>query len=70
MKKRKLAIEFAITKDGKIARMKLVAISGDVQLDRAAWGAITASDPFRPLPSEFKGKFLALRLRFSYNMQP
>jgi TonB family protein len=67
MKKGKLAIEFAITKDGKIADMRLVATSNDAALDRAAWGGITASDPFPPLPSEFTGPYLALRFRFYYN---
>jgi TonB family protein len=66
-KKGKLAIEFAITKDGKVAGMKLVASSGDVPLDRAAWAGITASDPFPPLPSEFGGEYLALRFIFFYN---
>lgn len=67
MKKGKLAIEFAITRDGQVAGMKLVASSGDVALDRPAWGSITASNPFPPLPSEFTGPFLALRFRFYYN---
>jgi TonB family protein len=67
MKKGKLAIEFAITKDGKVADMRLVATSGDTALDRPAWGSITASNPFPPLPSEFTGPFLALRFRFYYN---
>jgi TonB family protein len=67
MKKGKLAIEFAITKDGKIADMRLVATSNDAALDRAAWGGITASNPFPPLPSDFTGPFLALRFRFYYN---
>ena len=70
MKKGNLAIEFAITKDGNVAGMKLVATSGDAPLDRAAWGGITASNPFPPLPSEFGGKYLALRFRFYYNTQP
>jgi TonB family protein len=67
MKKGKLAIEFAITKDGKVADMRLVASSGDVALDRPAWGSITASNPFPPLPSDFTGPYLALRFRFYYN---
>jgi TonB family protein len=67
MKKGKLAIEFAITKDGKLADMKLVATSNDAALDRAAWGGITASNPFPPLPTDFTGPFLALRFRFYYN---
>src|SRR5208337_1026877 len=63
MKHGNLIIEFAITKDGKVAGMKLVATSGDIPLDRAAWAGITASDPFPPLPNEFTGQFLALRFR-------
>ncbi len=66
-KKGKLAIEFAVTKDGKVADMRLVATSGDVALDRAAWGSIATSNPFPPLPSEFGGAYLALRFRFYYN---
>jgi TonB family protein len=67
MKHGNLIIEFAITKDGKVAGMKLVATSGDVPLDRAAWAGIVGSNPFPPLPSEFGGEFLALRFRFFYN---
>lgn len=67
MKRGKLAIEFVILPDGKVAGMRLVAPSGDVSLDRAAWGGITASNPFAPLPSEFHGPYLALRFRFYYN---
>ena len=67
MKHGNLIIEFAITKDGKVAGMKRVATSGDIPLDRAAWAGITASDPFPPLPNEFTGPFLALRFRFYYN---
>ena len=67
MKKGKLAIEFAITKEGQVADMRLVASSGDVALDRPAWGSITASNPFPPLPNEFTGPYLALRFRFYYN---
>ncbi len=67
MKKGKLAIEFAITKDGKVADMRLIATSGDTALDRPAWGSITASNPFPPLPNDFTGPYLALRFRFYYN---
>jgi len=67
MKHGNLIIEFAITKDGKVAGMRVVATSGDVPLDRAAWAGIAASDPFPPLPSDFGGQYLALRFRFYYN---
>ena len=63
----KVSIEFAILPDGKVAGMKIIGPSGDVSLDRAAWGGITASNPFAPLPSEFHGPYLALRFHFYYN---
>jgi TonB family protein len=67
MKKGKVTIEFAILKDGKVAGMKLISTSGDVALDRGAWGGITASNPFPPLPNEFAGQYLGLRFAFYYN---
>jgi len=63
----KVSIEFAILPDGKVAGMRIISPSGDVSLDRAAWGGITASNPFAPLPSEFHGPYLALRFHFYYN---
>ncbi len=67
MKRGKVSIEFAILKDGSVAGMKLDGPSGDVSLDRAAWGGITASNPFPPLPNEFGGQYLALVFHFYYN---
>ena len=67
MKKGKVTIEFAILKNGTVAGMRLVSTSGDVALDRGAWGGITASNPFPPLPNEFGGQYLALRFMFLYN---
>jgi TonB family protein len=67
MKKGTVGIEFAILKNGHIAGMKLVASSGMALLDRAAWGGISACDPFPALPAEFKGDYLTLRFRFLYN---
>lgn len=67
-KKGKVAIQFAILKDGRITAMQSVLPSGDIVLDRAAWGGITDSDPLDQLPREFKGDYLALRIIFLYNM--
>jgi TonB family protein len=67
MKHGSLVIEFAITKDGKVAGMQLVTSSGDVPLDRAAWAGIVGSNPFPELPSEFPGQYIALRFKFFYN---
>lgn len=66
-KQGKLAIQFYIAKDGSVQGLKVVTPSGDVALDRAALGGITASNPFPPLPKEFSGPYLALRFRFYYN---
>jgi hypothetical protein len=43
--------------------------SGDVALDRAAWGALTGSN-YPPLPRDFHGPYLELRAYFLYNMEP
>ena len=67
LKRGKVSIEFAILPDGRVAGLKYTGGSGDVSLDRAAWGGITASDPFAPLPKEFHGPYLALRFHFYYN---
>jgi outer membrane biosynthesis protein TonB len=67
MKKGKLALDFEIMPDGHVQGLTLRTSSGDVALDRPAWGSITGSDPFPPLPGEFKGPFLELRFRFYYN---
>jgi TonB family protein len=67
MKKGMVTIEFAILKDGQVAGMRLVRTSGDVALDRGAWGGITGSNPFPPLPSEFSGPYIGLRFAFYYN---
>jgi TonB family protein len=67
LKKGKVTIDFAITKTGQVAGMRYVFGSGDVALDRAAYGGITASNPFPPLPNEFTGQYLGLRFTFYYN---
>ncbi|HEY1940076.1 MAG TPA: TonB family protein [Candidatus Angelobacter sp.] len=67
MKKGVVIIEFAITKDGEVKGMKLIGSSGDVALDRAAWGAITDAIPLPNLPTVFAGEYLLIRARFYYN---
>ena len=53
MRKGVVVIEFSITKDGRVMGMKLISSSGDVALDRAAWGAITDAIPLPNLPEGF-----------------
>ncbi len=66
-KQGKVAIQFAILKDGRVSAMQLAGSSNDVALDRAAWGGINGSNPFPPLPTDFKGDYLLLRFTFFYN---
>jgi TonB family protein len=69
-KKGKVVLEFAILKDGSVAGLKVVGSSGDLALDRPAYGSITGSNPFPPLPREFPGKYLLLRFTYYYNLDP
>jgi len=68
-KQGKLSIEFVILKDGKVTGMVVDTSSGDVALDRAAWGSITES-AFPPLPTEFPGQQLKFRFHYFYNLAP
>ena len=70
-KKGKLLIQFSIMPDGSVRGMVLEATSGDEGLDRAAWGGITGSNPFPPLPDAYLrlgGRDLTLRCLFTYNL--
>ena len=60
-------IRFSILPDGKISAMKLDGSSQHINIDRAAWGAITGVGQFPPLPTEFKGSHLELRIDFLTN---
>jgi hypothetical protein len=66
-----VAIQFRVLPNGRIqdGSMHLVGQSGDVALDRAAWGALTGSN-YPPLPKDFHGPYLELRAYFMYNMRP
>ncbi len=61
-------IRFSILPDGKIGSMTLETRSGDVALDRAAWNGITSEGQFLPLPKQFHGPQLELRVGFFYNI--
>lgn len=69
-KRGKVSIEFAIGKNGQVEGLHYMSGSGFVELDRAAYGGITASNPFPPLPREFGGQYLGLRFSFFYNPDP
>ncbi|MDP9267573.1 MAG: TonB C-terminal domain-containing protein [Acidobacteriota bacterium] len=66
-KKGLVVIEFSVLKDGTVTGVRLVGPSGDISLDRAAFGAITASNPMPQLPTDFRGDYFTVRGRFFYN---
>jgi TonB family protein len=66
----RVMIRFKIMKDGSVKEMTLEGPSGDVSLDRAAWGGILGASPFPQLPQQFKGPYLELRFYFLYNIKP
>src|SRR5262249_17357706 len=68
-KKGKVVIIFTITQSGIIQNAHIVANSGTEPLDRAAFGSITASNPFARLPAGFDGDHLDLQFTFLYNIR-
>ena len=62
-------IRFAILPDGRIApgSMHLDYSTHDVAIDRSAWGSITSLGQAQPLPKEFHGPNLELRIEFRTN---
>ncbi|MFN7924728.1 MAG: energy transducer TonB [Bryobacteraceae bacterium] len=64
----KVLIQFAINKDGSVPKLVIAGPSGSEALDRAAVAGVSASNPFPPLPMEFKGNQVRLQFTFSYNI--
>jgi hypothetical protein len=66
-----VVIRFKVLPSGRLmdGGMVLEGRSGDIALDRAAWGALTGSN-YPPLPREFHGPYLELRAVFMYNTKP
>jgi TonB family protein len=65
----KVVVQFAISKDGSVPKLIIATPSGAEALDRAAVAGISASNPFPPLPAEFRGSVIRLQLNFLYNVQ-
>ncbi|MBV8205829.1 MAG: TonB family protein [Acidobacteria bacterium] len=63
----RVSIIFRILKDGSVEALAIESSSGRVDLDTAARGGITMSNPFQPLPREFGGPELRIRFTFYYN---
>ena len=70
LKRGTVVICFAITRDGEVNNLRIEESSGDRKMNRAAFNSIRNSSPFPPLPREFDGQSLVLRLHFYYNPAP
>ena len=60
-------IRFTILPDGRIGAMSLDGSTHDEALNRAAWGSITGVGQFPPLPPQFHGPNLELRIHYLVN---
>jgi hypothetical protein len=60
-------IRVKILPDGTIADMHLDGSSHDVAIDKSCWGSITSEGQFPPLPHQFHGPYLELRLHYMVN---
>ena len=63
----RVAVQFAIAKDGTVTKVVFGTQSGADALDRAAVASISMSNPFPPLPNEFRGNVIRLQFTFMYN---
>lgn len=64
-----VVLEFGIAKQGVVTKVVYSAQTGSRPLDEAAVAAISASNPLPPLPKDYKGDRIVLRMTFMYNMQ-
>ncbi len=60
-------IRITIGSDGKLIAMHLDERSNHDKIDRAAWGSIAGVKQFPPLPEEFTGPNLEIRIHFIVN---
>jgi len=59
-------LQFIIDRSGQVPKLVIATPSGSEPLDKAAVAGISASVPFPPLPSDFKGQQIRLQFAFKY----
>jgi len=62
-------LQFIVERSGQVPKLVIATPSGSESLDRAAVAGISASVPFPPLPSEYKGQQIRLQFAFKYNVR-
>lgn len=63
----RVQVQFSIEKSGGLAKIVIASPSGARELDLAAVAGVTASNPFPPLPTDFRGNQVRLQFSFRYN---
>jgi TonB family protein len=63
----RVLLQFIIDRRGGVPKLVIAESSGTAAFDRAAVAGVSASYPFPPLPTAFKGNEIRLQLAFSYN---
>jgi len=66
----RVVVQFVINRDGSVPKLVIATPSGADALDRAAVAGISATNPFPPLPDEFRGDQVRQQFVFLYNMRP
>jgi len=66
----RVALQFAIQRNGNVPDLVLTSGSGTESMDSAALSSIRLSNPFPPLPPEFPGGEIRLRFVYFYNVRP
>ncbi len=65
----RVVIGFDILRSGKTTKPRIIESSGDSRLDLSALRAVFDSNPFPPLPAEFKEEQLGVRFSFVYGKE-
>jgi TonB family protein len=60
-------LQFIIDRRGGVPKLVIATSSGTEAFDRAAVAGVSMSNPFPPLPADFKGDQIRVQLAFSYN---
>lgn len=65
-----VVLTFKIMRDGSVpsAEPVIERNSGKEPLDRAAYSSVRASNPFEPLPPQFRSPYIELRYTYLYNV--
>ena len=64
----RVGVKFSIAKNGTVVRVIFSSQSNIRALDQAAVASISMSNPFPPLPREFRGDSVVLLFNFAYNI--